>query len=108
MIGLAHVHRLKKLSRKNKKKKFLLERIVDDGAYFMGAVAVAANVPQLWNIWVRHETSGVSALSWSGFLLGSIFWFSYGILHKEKPITVINGALILIQSVILLGLIVPR
>lgn len=79
-------------------------KLMDNSAYLMGAVSVAVNVPQLIAVWTSPSIAGVSLVSWLGFLLGSVFWFIYGILHHEKPITVINGGLIIIQGLIVAGL----
>lgn len=70
----------------------------------MGALTIAANVPQLIAIWTSPSTAGVSIASWVGFLTGSVFWLSYGLLHREKPIIVINAGLIVVQGLIVLGL----
>jgi len=70
----------------------------------MGAISVAVNVPQLIAVWTSPSIAGVSLVSWVGFLLGSVFWFAYGLLHHEKPIIVINGGLIVIQGLIVVGL----
>lgn len=78
--------------------------LIDKCIYVIGLLSVAANLPQLWDIWVTKNTSGVSIISWTGFFIGSIFWFGYGWLHKEKPIMVINGLLVFVQAGIVIGL----
>lgn len=78
--------------------------LIDRSAYLMGAVSVAVNVPQLIAVWTSPSIAGVSIVSWIGFLTGSIFWLAYGLLHHEKPIIVINGGLLIIQGLIVLGL----
>lgn len=93
-IGAHHAFRYVKRAR----------NLIDKSIYVIGIVSVAANLPQLWDIWITKNTSGVSIISWTGFFIGSLFWFGYGVLHKEKPIMVINGFLILVQAGIVLGL----
>lgn len=78
--------------------------IIDKSAYLMGAITIAVNVPQLIAVWTSPSVAGVSIISWIGFSLGSLFWLIYGLLHHEKPIIVINGGLIIIQGLIILGL----
>lgn len=70
----------------------------------MGAISVAVNIPQLIAIWTSPSIAGVSIISWIGFFLGSLFWLIYGLLHQEKPIIVINGGLLIVQGLIVLGL----
>lgn len=101
--GFHHaVHRHK---RKNSStKEGVITRFIDQSAYLMGAITIAVNVPQLISVWTAPSTAGVSLVSWIGFLLGSVFWLIYGLLHREKPIIVINGGLIIIQGLIVFGL----
>lgn len=80
--------------------------IIDRSIYIVGIFAVAANIPQLMNIWVEKNTTGVSIVSWSGFLIGSMFWFWYGVVHKEAPIIFLNSLLIIVQGIIVLGLLI--
>jgi len=80
-------------------------RFIDKSAYFMGAITVIVNIPQLISVWTASSNEGVSLISWIGFSVGSLFWLIYGLLHKEKPIIVINGGLIIVQALIVIGLI---
>jgi uncharacterized protein with PQ loop repeat len=84
-----------------------LTRLMDDSVYLAGGISVAANIPQLYTILVHKNASGVSALSWTGFLMGSLFWLGYGIVHKEKPIIVINFMIAMVQLAIIAALLVP-
>lgn len=83
-----------------------LIRFIEKNVYLIGFSAIIANIPQLWNVWVASDTSGVSLLSWLGFLIGAILWFFYGWLHKDKLIMFVNGSIIVIQTGIVLGLLV--
>lgn len=104
-IGPHHAYR-RDLHTHKKSPSFRLITLVDKCIYGIGLIAVLANMPQLWNIWVVKNSAGVSLISWTGFLVGSLFWFCYGLLHKEKPIMVINAFLIVVQGGIVLGLLV--
>ena len=95
-----HTHHSKKSSGRTKG----LVQLIDKSAYLMGAVTVAVNIPQLIAVWTSPSVAGVSIVSWTGFFMGSAFWLIYGLLHHEKPIIVINGGLIIIQGLIVLGL----
>lgn len=103
-IGPHHAYHHKK--HVHKKKPSSLVKFIDKSIYVVGILAVAANIPQLWTVWIEKNFSGVSVVSWAGFLIGSVFWFWYGLLHKEIPIVVINGFLILVQTGVVLGLLV--
>jgi len=99
-------HHMSKNKRHRHKKSSNLISLVDKSIYVFALFAVAANVPQLLNIWVDKNTSGVSIVSWTGFLIASVFWLWYGLLHKEMPIIFINFLLILVQGAIVVGLLI--
>jgi len=77
---------------------------MDNLVYTTALFGVIANIPQLTKIWIDKEVSGVSIITWLGFLLGSIFWLCYGIIHREKPIIVTNILYVAVQFMIVLGL----
>jgi len=83
-----------------------LNRFYDKFIYFVVIIAPIANIPQLLKVWIEKDASGVSSLSWFFFSGISISWFIYGILHKDKPILLMNAALMVIQVLIAIGAIV--
>lgn len=87
---------------KNKKK---LGWYVDHVIYIAGFFAVAVYIPQLLKVWTEKNVESLSLLTWMGFVIGSVFWILYGIVHKQKPIIFINTCLATVQAVILLGII---
>lgn len=89
----AHTGKLKKYA-----------KTMDHYAFLMGFVAVAVNVPQLVDVYTRKDVSGVSVVSWAGFLLGAVFWLFYGLLHRARTLVVINAMLIVVQSLIVFRL----
>ena len=104
-FGIHHYHKHKK-HRQHKRPEPSFARLVDMIVYAIGVFGVLANIPQLTRIWLENNTSGVSLVSWSCFLLISIFWFIYGIVHREKPIILANLLLIIVQSAIVAGIII--
>lgn len=100
---LLHKKSLQKRSQKKDESQGL-KKIIDKLVYLSAFISVFANVPQLAKIWVDKNTAGVSMLTWLGFLAGSAFWLTYGIIHKEKPIIVANICFVIIQFFIVLGL----
>lgn len=81
-----------------------LIKLMDRMAYLMGAITVLVNIPQLVAIWTSPDAQGVSIISWIGFFLGSCFWVIYGLLHKERPIIIMNAALMVVQGCIVIGI----
>jgi uncharacterized protein with PQ loop repeat len=65
-----------------------------------------ATIPQIIEIWVRHNTSGVSLATWLFYSLTSCIWLAYGIIKKDKPL-IASGALWSIsQAIVVVGLLV--
>ena len=79
------------------------KRFLDKSIYVVGAVCPIMTIPQLMKIWVEKNASGVSAISWSAYLVAAIFWLSYGITHKEKPIILTYSIWILLEIFIVIG-----
>ena len=61
------------------------------------------NLPQLFQIWINKNAGSVSVITWFSFALFSFIWLAYGILHKEKPLIIMNSALVIIQFSIVAG-----
>ena len=67
----------------------------------MSVFTLVMTVPQVLTIWVGQQAAGVSALSWSAYLLSAVLWFWYGIRKRDKNIYLpcvgwiaLNGAVI--------------
>jgi len=60
----------------------LLSRILGGMSIF----TMLMTVPQVLTIWVGHQAAGVSAVSWSAYLLSAILWFWYGLRKHDKNI----------------------
>jgi uncharacterized protein with PQ loop repeat len=78
-------------------------RTIDRLIYIVVVVGPIMNVPQLYKIWAHKDATGVSAVSWIGFSVGSLLWIVYGVAHKDKPIIIMNVALMIIQALIAVG-----
>ena len=65
-------------------------------------------IPQVISVWVKGNIDGVSILTWLGYALGSGFWVIYGIIHKEKPLTIANFLLFVFDITIVIGVLVRR
>ena len=53
---------------------------------FMSVFSMLMTIPQVWTIWVNHQAAGVSAVSWSAYLLSALLWFVYGLRQRDKNI----------------------
>jgi len=106
-IGFHHFHyRIKHAEKLLEEENSRLKIIVDRAVYGFGVLSVIVLFPQVFKIWSKQEAAGLSLFSWAGILLGTLFWLTYGFIHKEKPIIVANIALVLMDSLIVLGILI--
>jgi len=81
------------------------KRFLDKLIYAVGIFTPIITIPQLAEIWLNQNASGVSIISWTGYLIAVCFWFLYGLAHKEKPIILSYGLLIIMDFFVVLGII---
>ncbi|MFA5796619.1 MAG: PQ-loop domain-containing transporter [Candidatus Woesearchaeota archaeon] len=82
-----------------------LKRFVDILVYIASFAGIILTLPQILLIWVNHQTAGVSIISWTTYTINGLIWVGYGILHKEKPLIVINSAAFLMNLAVVIGVI---
>ena len=85
---------------KNKLKGFM-----DTIIYMVAILGPLIAIPQVLKIWHAKDATGVSLITWVGYLAGGFFWLTYGVLHKEKPIIITNALWIFVQIFIIVGII---
>ncbi len=102
--GFHHLHIRKRMYQKHEPYPHpdKLKRMFDKFIYVIVILGPIVNLPQLFKIWVYQNATGVSLVSWAGFSVISMFWLVYGLLHKEKPIILMNVALMIVQAMIAL------
>lgn len=85
-------------------KKYSHSQIIADRLVYVGGfLGILLTIPQITTIWIEKTASGVSAISWSAYLLVAIFWIYYGIVHKERPIIITNIIWIFLDMLIIIG-----
>ena len=84
------------------------KRFLDKIIYAVGLAGPIITIPQIIMIWQEKNASGLSLITWSGYLLVAIIWLVYGIVHKEKPIIVMYIANIVVQVAVIAGIIIYR
>jgi len=103
--GIAHFHLRKRIY--NNLEEYpnpdKLKRFIDNSIFFVSFIGPIMTIPQLYEIWIVRNASGVSTISWASYLFVNTFWLVYGILHKEKPIIMANALWLLIDILIVGG-----
>jgi MtN3 and saliva related transmembrane protein len=103
--GLHHFHQRKRLYEKLESipSPDKLKRLLDYAVYVGGSIGPFLTIPQLIKIWIGQNATGVSAFSWGSYLVASVFWVVYGIVHNEKPIIFTNSIWVLMNGLVMLG-----
>jgi len=65
-------------------------------------------IPQISNVWLARDASGVSLASWTAYTGIAGFWLFWGILHREKPIMFVNSLAVIANSLLVIGLLMYR
>jgi len=76
---------------------------VDAGVYAASIMSPILTIPQVWDIYVAHNASGVSALTWGAYTLFTLPWLAYGIVHKERVLIYNNTLWVGLNGVIFVG-----
>jgi uncharacterized protein with PQ loop repeat len=92
-----HVHLSKK------KKRTILDKIVAVASY----IYPLSGIPQLILVY-KGEVDGVSVISWISFACFSALFLMYGVVHKIKPMIVLNFLWLSIDILIVLGALTHR
>lgn len=100
--GLDYYHRRKKKHIHRNSFVRLLDRLI----YIIVFFGILMAVPQVLEIWVKGNASGVSAISWASLGIVAFFWLIYGIVHREKPMIVAYCLWLIIDILIAVGVLV--
>ena len=82
--------------------------VLDKLLPMLSVVTMALTVPQVWAVWVRGETSGVSLLSWGAYFFGACLWFVDGLRKHDKTIWVACIGWVLLDGAVVLGVLMHR
>lgn len=106
--ALHHFHRRKRAGRRlepyphpNRWK-----RLLDRAIYVVIFVGLGLTVPQVANVWIDRNASGVSAITWGTYVFTSSFWLIYGIVHKDRPIVFSSIAWVTMNALVAAGAVI--
>lgn len=77
--------------------------IVDVLVYVASIASPILTLPQVYDIYVYQDASGVSVISWGAYTLFTIPWLAYGIVHKEKVLIFNNCIWIFVNASVFIG-----
>lgn len=65
-----------------------------------------ATIPQILQVWVNHNTSGVSLFTWIFYSVTTFVWLAYGVSIKDKPLMLSSIFWFLSQVLVVIGVLV--
>jgi uncharacterized protein with PQ loop repeat len=74
----------------------------------LSVLTMLMTVPQVVNIWIGGNASGVSIVSWSAYLFSACLWLVYGLQKHDKTIYLACIGWIVLDAAIVAGVIVHR
>ncbi len=98
-----HMHR-----RKGKRRTGWKVRFVDRLVLVVAVLYPLSTIPQILDIWVGRNVQGVSLLTWLLFLVLQSILLAYGIVHKDRKLTLMWALWVLMYVLVVAGLVVYR
>ena len=77
----------------------MLDRVV----LFIGVAGPVAALPQVIKIYMLHDATGVSALSWALWAVMDIPWIAYCMAHHERPIVTTYTLWLIVNGIVCIG-----
>lgn len=102
ILMLMSHHLYKHLSKKHQK------TIIDKSMSIAAVIHPLSAVPQVYSIYSTQDVSGISLLTWLGFMLLGLIFLSYGILHKIRPLIVTQVLWFIVDFLVVIGVIIYR
>ena len=105
MNGIHHVHKRKRACTKleNYPHKNKWVNFLDKFLIVVAIIGPLIAVPQILQIFIMKNATGVSGLSWGLYALFNLPWFIYGVVHKDKPIMIAYSLSFIANLTVLVG-----
>ncbi|QQG38963.1 MAG: hypothetical protein HYS32_00670 [Candidatus Woesearchaeota archaeon] len=106
-LGMHHHHRQKIVSQGKYYDNFAgkLRKFIDNWIYLIAVAGPLLSSMQLFKILIEKNAVGVSLFTWIVLLVLSVFWFFYGLVHREWPIIIANFFWVLVQGAVVVGIV---
>jgi uncharacterized protein with PQ loop repeat len=72
----------------------------------MSIFTMLMTIPQVLTIWISHQASGVSILSWSAYLVSAVLWLYFGMQQQDWNIYLPCLGWMILDTAVILGTVV--
>lgn len=76
---------------------------IDKAVYVAAFIEPATTIPQVIVIYKTKSAAGISLISWASYLLFSLLWLWYGIVHKQKALIIAYFLFAVTEALVFLG-----
>jgi uncharacterized protein with PQ loop repeat len=111
MDGLIHRHHHKRKEGAESRAPIVSKRwvtVLDRVTLVAGIIGPLTVIPQIFDIYYYHNAAGVSVTSWFAPGVLDIAFLLYGIIHRDKPITVTYSLWLFANFAVAIGAIIYR
>lgn len=109
MDGLSHIHK-RKMSSKQRPSAIHQSKLVHfvDSLAYLSVIVPILTIPQFITIFVHHDASDLSLVTWGTYLISAAYWTYYGWLHKEAPIWFPNMLMVCVDLGVVVGILLYK
>ncbi len=80
-----------------------LHAFIDRAMSVVAVVHPLTALPQVIKIYQTHDVTGVSLLTWLGFMGIGVIFLAYGIIHRIKPFIITQVLWFVIDFLVVIG-----
>lgn len=77
---------------------------IDTFAYVASFLSLFFTLDQARIIWLGHNASGVSGITWVFYTISSVVWYIYGRVHRDRVLSITNFIWIALSLIVLIGI----
>lgn len=67
-----------------------MQHWLDKLVYIFGMLGPFFVIPQVWKIYAEQNASSISLFTWTAGGIPQLIWLSWGVVHNERPVVVLN------------------
>ena len=84
-------------------KRSLQRRFIDKIILVAAVIQPLGTIPQIIDVFAKHNATSISISSWLLYLLFDLLWFWYGLAEKQKAIIVSAFLFVILEGLVVVG-----
>lgn len=79
------------------------KQVVKRAVLAIAIIEPAMTLPQIYEIWIKHEAAGVSVATWGLYISAAFVWLMYGLQLKDKALLTSSVLWIVTELAVVVG-----